>query len=193
MNKKILVLASSALAVATTLVAGGTYAYFTDQASVQNVITFGNVGISLEEPRYTQAGGNGAAVGVLPGNVLVKDPTITNTGNNPCFIRVKVDVVESYNTAMRGVLPTVDIEEITNLEDNTGWVKGDGYYYYQSPLAPAATVKLFEELTIPATWGNTYTDLRLGVNVLAEAIQSENFTPAKNSAGKIIGWGNSVS
>ncbi|MEG0852291.1 MAG: TasA family protein [Angelakisella sp.] len=187
MNTKKLIVASSALVLAASLIAGGTYAYFTDSKAVGNVVTFGNVKISLTEPGYK---GDGAAVNVVPGASITKDPTITNVGNNPCYVRAKVDVVETYlSNDAKVAPPTVAIEDIAEL--NTTWKKSGDYYYCQTPLsatdAATASSTLFGKLNIPTAWGNNYADLKLKIDISAEAIQSENFDPIMNGT-VIIGW-----
>ena len=41
---------------------------------------------------------------------------------------------------------------------------------------------------IPAEWGNEVADLTFEINVSAEAVQADNFTPETDEAGVINGW-----
>lgn len=61
-------------------------AYFTDHKEVDNIFTYGNVEMTFEEPGWAEP------ESVLPNQTLKKDPTITNTGNNPAFAFVEVSV-----------------------------------------------------------------------------------------------------
>ena len=101
MKKKIV---SLALAVCLLAIAAvGTLAYFTDKDSAKNVITMGNVDITLDEAKVQQ-GNNGeytvpdatdrvqenTYTNVYPGQALPKDPTVTNKGSMGAYVRVKV-------------------------------------------------------------------------------------------------------
>ena len=95
MKKKIVSLVLVA-ALAFTALVGTTLAYFTDKTeAAKNTFTVGNVDIKLEEPAWT-ASGEKDAPEVYPGEALAKDPTVTNIGNNPCFVRVKVTGLNQF-------------------------------------------------------------------------------------------------
>ena len=67
------------LALAVT----GTIAYLTDRDSAVNVFTWGNVDITLNED-FEQ----GATL--IPGTVIEKDVTVSNTGRSDAFVWVKI-------------------------------------------------------------------------------------------------------
>ena len=46
---------------------------------------------------------------------------------------------------------------------------------------------LFQSVKIPENWGNEVSELTFKINVFAEAIQADSFTPAKDN-GVITGW-----
>ena len=46
------------------------------------------------------------------------------------------------------------------------------------------------KVTIPTEWGNEIAGITFNINVKAEFIQSDNFTPVTDEAGNITGWGN---
>ena len=84
--KKILALCLIVV-LAVTAVTGATLAYFTDTDNAANTFTVGNVKIDLTEPNWEED----LEEGVYPGEVLAKDPYVTNIGANPCFVRVFVE------------------------------------------------------------------------------------------------------
>ncbi len=111
-KSNIIALALVVCAITITM-AGGTVAYFTDNREMVNVFTAGHVYRSLTEAQVKDDGmGNliedtslpriqGVAVdsanpvtqnyGMLyPGRVMHKDPTITNTGDDPAYIAAKI-------------------------------------------------------------------------------------------------------
>ncbi len=68
------------------------------------------------------------------------------------------------------------------------WVLADdGYYYYQEKLASSESAVFFNRVKIPESWDNDLADQKFHINVTAEAIQADNFTPHK-TAEKIDGW-----
>ena len=137
-NGKKIALAVTAGCMAVTMMVGGTLAWFTDKAESTNVITTGDVSISLTETEYedgqivTAPGQEGGIVvvrtdegndandyfagGLLePGTKILKDPTVENTGTNDAYIRVGIDYSA---TAPAGVEPLgfdefLDIASVT--------------------------------------------------------------------------------
>ncbi len=211
MKKKIPVIVT-AVALVALIAVGGTLAFFTDKGEVTNVITMGDVNIKLEEPIFsssdmTTKADDGSFVKkglILPGSSFVKDPTITNIGSNPCYIRSKVSLVMKKNNEViiNNIITKADKTKITiTPEDffqaNTGWVQStDGYYYYNT-VVPATgvgkVVELFKKaedgktIHVPTAWGNEIADITFSLNVSAEAIQAENFKPHMNGTA-IDGW-----
>jgi len=134
MNKKILAV-SLAVCLLVALGAGLTLAYLTDTKTAENTFTVGSVAIELTEPKWADGSDEGnyprEAQFVYPGEKLDKDPTITNTGNNPCLVRVKVDIPTFGDSRT----PYAVIEGL-----HADWkLHTDGYYYYLKPLAAGAT------------------------------------------------------
>lgn len=174
MKKKILAL-SMVGCLAATAVVGGTLAYFTDQKQADNTFTVGNVKIDLTEPNWAGSGSLDAPE-VYPGEALAKDPTITNTGANPCFVRIQVTGLDSFGTAGDIIYRTDYVDN--ELGDN--WVLGnDGYFYYAQVLAKDETTDaLFDQIVIPTgvTNGNAEDELHVVVN--AEAVQAQGARPS---------------
>lgn len=175
MNKKVLstVLAG---ALAVTAVVGGSLAYFTDSAEKKNTFTVGNVNITLTEPNW-EGNGSEDAPEAYPGEPLAKDPTVKNDGANPCFVRIKVDGLDSLSPAGMITYRT----DYTTDGLGYGWVKGDdGYFYYDAVLEVGATTDaLFDQIVIPT--GLTNEDAKEGgydVTVTAEAVQAQGAKPS---------------
>ena len=88
MKKKIVTIC---LVVALLLTAaGGTLAYFTANDDESNTFTVGKVDIELTEANWPSGNGDVDVEDVYPGEKLAKDPVVTNTGSNPCFVRISV-------------------------------------------------------------------------------------------------------
>ena len=88
MKKKLTVVVTAVTLVALIAI-GATLAWFTDSKEVTNVVTMGNIKITLEEPIFSEENENNTITGVLPNQPIDKDPTITNVGNNDAYIRAK--------------------------------------------------------------------------------------------------------
>lgn len=174
MNKKVLstVLAG---ALAVTAVVGGSLAYFTDKDNKTNTFTVGNVNITLTEPNW-EGNGSEEAPEAYPGEPLAKDPTVKNDGANPCFVRIKVDGLDSLGDA--GMI-TYRTDYVTD-KLGDGWVKGnDGYFYYDTVLEVGATTDaLFDQIVMPTDLTNGDGTTEYNVVVTAEAVQAQGAKPS---------------
>ncbi len=169
MKKKIIALCL-VIALAATAVIGGTLAYFTDEDDATNTFTVGNVDITLTEPNWEGTGSQDAPE-VYPGEALAKDPTVTNDGANPCFVRIKVEGLDCLGDAGNITYRTDYVDD--KLGDN--WVKHtDGYFYYNKVLAVGATTDaLFDQIVIPTALTNGNAETEFNVVVTAEAVQAQ--------------------
>ena len=185
--KKVLAMAL-ALVLAMAVGVGATLAYLTAQDSATNIFTVGNVKIDLTEPQW-DAVGEEEAKEVYGGEALAKDPIVTNTGANPCFVRVSVEGLDCLKDA--GM-----IQYRTNGALNTlgaGWVEYDGYYYYEGVLAAEKkTTALFDHIVIPVGVENgDGTEFKIVVK--AYAVQAQGARPSFSAvqdmkAADIAAW-----
>lgn len=173
MKKKILA-ACLVICLLATAVIGTTLAYFTDNDAKINTFTVGNVDIRLEEPNW-DASGSVDAPAVYPGEPLAKDPTVTNDGKNPCFVRIKVEGLDCLGEAGMITYRTDYVEG----KLGAGWVDGaDGYFYYEGVLAVGQTTDaLFDQIVIPTGLTNGNGEDKMNVVVTAEAIQAQGAKP----------------
>lgn len=167
-KRKILALALT-LCMAAILIVGGTLAYFTDTERKDNVFTVGNVDITLTEPNWDGSGSVDAPE-AYPGEALAKDPTVTNDGKNPCFVRIKVEGWEVLGANNK-------ITYRTDYVDNqlgANWVlHTDGCFYYNKVLAAGATTDaLFDQIVIPTSVTNGFNG-NYDLVVTAEAVQAQ--------------------
>lgn len=175
MKKKVLSLCLVAM-LAITAVVGGTMAYFTDVDAEKNVFTVGNVDIDLTEPEW-DATGEDEAVDAYPGEALAKDPTVTNVGANPCFVRVSVTGLDQFAEKYNGAMITYRTDYVTGaLGEN--WVDGgDGYFYYTKVLAVnEVTDALFDQVVIPFEVENS--EATQSIDVQAQAVQAQGARPS---------------
>ncbi len=180
-------------ALCITAVTGGTLAYFTDKDARTNVITIGHVTGSLTETGEQKRDDNTTGKdykNVKPGDVLEKDPTVTlNETSEDAYVRVKLEFSGLTKEQASSIQDGLDITDGWTLSD-------DGYYYYNQILSNKEgkenSSKLFTKVTIPTSWGNAEADLTFNIDAKAEFIQSDNFTPVRDSNGNIISWSDVV-
>jgi predicted ribosomally synthesized peptide with SipW-like signal peptide len=186
MKRKVAILATAVI-ITATLVVGSTLAFFTDKGTVQNVITMGDVKISLTEPTFANTTNSSYKIeNVMPNQKISKDPTITNTGSNDAYVRCKVAVTgDKLNSAQ-----TADL--LNGLNIGKDWAKSGEYYYYQKilpkkPVSGDSKVLLFDTVTIPENWDGSLGNVAFDISITAEAIQADNFKPSTTN-GTINGW-----
>ena len=187
LKKKKIICIAAALVLIAVLSAGVTLAAFTASKDTLNVVTFGNVHITLID-EYTKP-----EAGVMPGQTVEKVVSAKNTGSNTAFVRLKLTKSWWENGQKREELdPSYITLDFSNADK---WAEGqDGYYYYQLPLKPGETAEsLIDSFSLPKDWDmDGYTKLDGHIDARAEAVQSENFTPQLDDAGKITGWNDIV-
>lgn len=126
---------------------------------------------------------------IAPGDVLKKDPTVTNLGAYDQWIRVYVTVDEwtaikeacgnqGLSDDLRNWL-SIDTGAWTAADDETKYV-GDSVvyvYYLNTKLLPGTSAVLFKDVTIPGEFEQadmTFADGDFAVSVKAEALQADN-------------------
>lgn len=171
MKKKLTVLA--VLALCLGLAATGTWAYFTAQKQVHNVITTGKVDIRLQEwadAERTRPFEN--LTGIMPGMEVTKLAEVKNTGTAPAFIRVRADI----SILSAGEEPVALDPKPLSLDINeTDWVLQEGYYYYRRILNPGETTEpLFTTVSFDPLMGDAYQEGTARINLTAYAVQSAN-------------------
>lgn len=178
MKKKLTAIALVVCLMAVAIV-GGSLAYFTDNDEATNTFTVGNVSIDLTEPKWDASGAEDAPE-VYPGEALAKDPTVTNDGANPCFVRISVTGLDCLNDVGAGNITYRTDYVADKLGDN--WVlHTDGYYYYTEVLAAGKTTDaLFDQIVIPADLKNLDENVTnsFDIDVFAEAVQAQGAKPS---------------
>lgn len=127
---------------------------------------------------------------ILPGDSLVKEPFVVNTGAYDQYIRLKVTVTDA--TAWQEILAQYGISDLATIfagYDDAKWIRVDTpefnstadtltyTYYLQSILTPGSSETLFTHVVIPGEL--TQADLAkvdgsFDLTVKAEAVQTEN-------------------
>ena len=155
----------AALVLLLMLAVGGTVAWFTDSAAKTNTFLPAQVSCSVSE-------------------VSTSTVTVTNTGDVNAYVRAAVTVnwVDASGNVY-GAAP----QYVMGINESDWAVYTDGYYYCLDELAPeAVSENLITGIVATSAAPEGYT---LGVEVIAEAIQSEPVHAAGTAWGVVISAG----
>ena len=194
MKNKLLVLGAMVCLIA--ILAAGTLAYFTTNAVTHNVITSGEIDISIVEKGPVGStplpDGGFSISGAMPDSKIQKEVAVKNETIESAWVCVKLtysivgkDGAEMKNTV--GETALIDYVHPENFADN--WVQDGDFYYYKKPLAGnQTTTLLIEEVAIAPEMNNPYQECTVTVNVKAYAVQSKNNMPKSGNVLDVEGW-----
>ena len=174
----------SLVAIVLTLLTQGTLAYYSTVGKATNVITSGNLELTIREKTDQGTEFPTEGVYIVPGDVVSKVVTVENTCEHPFYLRVKlVYGIDSQE------LPSEECFKLNINEEN--WILKDGWYYYSAILKPGEeTPEVFSHVEIVGSKVDTgYIGKTLSLTVLAQAVQSENNPPAvDDDLSSVAGW-----
>lgn len=177
--KKKVALTAAAVAMVGTLAVGGTLAWFTDTETATNVVTMGNVDVTL-----TEDGGEDGVTGddgltyqdVMPGDVFDKTVKVGNEGQD-AYVRAIIQVSGNENITV-DTMPDF-IKDDTALDLIWSGPDETGVYTaivtYEGIFAKdAEDWTVFDSVEIPSSWNNTFENANFNIKLTVEAIQAEN-------------------
>ena len=190
MKRKLFTLA--VIVICLSILAGGTFANFTTENTVHNVITSGKVDVELLETTDKTDPETGEPLpfkdvtGVMPGREVSKIVQVENVGTEPAYVRV---LVEKNIEMADGITEQPDLSLVKIDYDTTKWTYADGYYYYNYELTPKDTTEpLFKSVKFAPGMGNEYQNSTAFVNVYVMAVQTKNNTPEGGDVRNVEGW-----
>ena len=102
---------------------------------------------------------------LLPGEEASFIPKIVNLGAK-CYLRIKIDYINS----------DIDFRDyVTGFSSD--FVKYEDYYYYNKVFNENDEVKLFDTVLIPGNANTIANGKRINFEIIAEAVQENNFIP----------------
>ena len=198
--KKKMVLTAAAVALVGTLAVGGTLAWFTDTETATNVVTTGNIDITLTEDGKNDGKvieGGLEYTDITPGKTYDKVVTVDNVGKNDAYVRATIKVTSDNELILQGLLgkknPAFSLtdlkpgqwsnEILTDAETGKKYVEYVAYYtdtrtetdkegQIFEAGAPAWT--LFTGVDMPWNMGNEYENSMFKIQVTVDAIQVDN-------------------
>ena len=156
-----------------------TYAYFVaSDSSEGNKISTGILQVTLydiTDPTATRHPDDSTAILIFPGYSVSKQVYATNNGTGSVYVRAQISSTLTLDEAYAAHESEIDMSLITYELDLENWTEQGGYYYYNAPVAAGdSTTSLFSAVNFSETMGNIYKDSTIKINVLLEAVQSEN-------------------
>lgn len=183
-KKRLLCLA--VLICGLAVLAIGTAANYVVEETAYNVITTGLLRMELvEETTGGKPWPEDGLTDIFPGMTADKIVKVHNSGAVPFFCKVSVSgLVKAYEG---GELP---FDPITLDLDTEHWVEQEGFYYYRRILNPGETTEpLFTKVSFDPRMGNEYMRAKVKIDVLAQAVQSDN---NGTDPLKALGWSEAV-
>ena len=202
-NKRFL-LGLCALMVAVAMVSIGVTLAVTMKevtAFETNVVVIGDIKIRLNDVYE----GNGQKVS--PGQTVDKTVSVTNTGDNPCYVRVLVEKIweDTDGRNISGYITLNVNKDYWYTKGETTTVGGETYQiYYYKDIVPSSgteeqrtTKPLFEDFTI-ADYSSEMEKVggtNGSIKVMAQAVQSDNVITTSGGAvekASVSGWSNNT-
>ena len=173
---------------------GQTLSYFFQNKILQDIFTFGEVKIDVAEPKWDDLEDTNdndipdKAENFVPSQVIDKDPTITNIGNNDAYVYFEVVVPTADNIVVADTngnrLDTTDEIELWTFSVNEGWtqlsktVNKDNTVTYvycaNDALSSGSSVTLFDTVTMAnVIEGQGLEDTEQVITAKGMAIQTE--------------------
>lgn len=187
MKKRSILMGVFTIAIAAVIGVGSTLAWFTDSTTASASVTMGTIKIQLNNVALVSK--SGSTNKAIPGDQFTNNPTVTNTGKNDCYIRLKGTLTDADGKEVKIGSKTVKFEDLffPNVIKFVGfkpvalWVPGtDGYIYYTPKVAAGGTTDALAlapngcTFKIPEALQNEYQGKGLKVTITAEAVQSDN-------------------
>ena len=141
------------------------------ETEVVNGISMGDIDISINEYEHDENGNEVNYVDqkmVLPGQKVDKIVRITNNANT-AWIRAKLEY-----TDYEGLKGFSDSDLVLASDK---WIKKGDYFYYTEPVAKNQYQDLIKQVVIPSNWSNERADATYSIYIIADAVQTSNFTP----------------
>lgn len=169
-KQKLTLLLIAVVAIMVTLVIQPTLAYYTVIGKATNVVTSGDIALTIYEKTDSGEDFPSDGVQVIPGDIVSKIVTVENSCTHPFYLRVKL-----VNSATD---PNLVAEDCLKVDLNTAnWtLKEDGFIYYNSILQPGQTTEpVFTQVEVVGdALGREGAGTTLDLTVKAYAVQSEH-------------------
>ena len=102
---------------------------------------------------------------VLPGEEVQFIPKVFNKGTD-CYLRIKIDYIND----------AINFEDyVSNF--STKFTQYGDYYYYDGTFNAQDIIELFDKIKIPDNAETLAVNRVLKIEIIAEAMQTNNFTP----------------
>lgn len=170
MKRKLLIFVLAMFCLMLTVL--GSAAYYTHDVKTHNVITSGNVKIELVELADEDGSKFEDIEGVMPSDQVGKIVMARNIGASDAWIRARLTM--SVEPA-KDLTEALDISKISLDIDSKNWTEIDGWYYYNTALAPGAeTAPLMSNVSFDKDMDNNWQSAIVTIDVSVQAVQTAN-------------------
>ena len=116
---------------------------------------------------------------------MTKKAYVENNGSVDFYTRVKIE--KRFVPAQSDELPKLDTDLVElNINEKYWELRKDGFYYYKESVKPEEeTEPLFTTVTFSTKMGNEYQNVKVIIDLDAQAVQSRN---NGESALEATGW-----
>lgn len=188
MKKKIIYIAI--LLICLSLVTGGTYAYYTAEATARNVITTGGISVTVveqEDVSGTLQPYPSQPIKIMPATEVSKIVSVRSDGQ-AAWIRVNytLAIYDAEGKVMD--IPAEELDEAIRINAGSeDWTLKDGWWYYDTAIKGGQiSTPLFREVVFSGTHiDNKYQGCTLEILVTTQAVQQAN---NGTSVGEALGW-----
>ena len=169
-------LAAALVAICCALAVGGSLAYFTAEGTARNVITTGDVEVTVIEQQLV----DGALrpypdqpIQFMPSTAISKIVTVRSE-EQPAWIRMGYEIVIYDAEGKRKDVSDAELAELIIIgHTSTKWMFEDGWWYYPDALKDGETTEpLFDSVSFSGPgMGNEYQNCTMEIIVTAQAVQ----------------------
>ena len=187
MKRKIFYIA--AIIICLSIISGGTLAYFTAEDTATNVITSGDVDVSVIEQQLV--GGEiqpypAEPVNIMPGTSISKIVSARSMAQE-AWVRMSYTLTVFGADGEKLPVPGRELEKMISVRVNIkDWISEDDWWYYPNPVSSGdTTAPFFEEVVFSGPdIGNEYQNCTVIIDVNAQAVQkAHNGTTVMEASG----------
>lgn len=188
MKRKVLFIA--AVLIALSLIASGTFAFFTVEDTARNVVTSGGVSVTLLEQRRVESGLEpypNAPIAVMPNTTVSKIVSVRGE-DAAAWVRARYVVTACDAQGEPMTLSPEELARAVVIEpEGKSWAWRDGWWYCAEAVACGEeTAPLFEAVTFSGeNMGNEFQGATVTVELYVQAVQAAN---NGETAFDAIGW-----
>ena len=179
--RKVLIILSLVVIIIASIIGGGSLAYKTYQGDTYNKVTTSGLSVKLWNLASDGTSMSLYINEIQPWKTVENRVFAENDGAETEFLRMKINLVVTKSDGTKEVF-----NYITFSFNESDWTYRNGYYYYNSAVAPGGnTTNLYDQIYFPYFPLENYQEASLHIEITVEAVQYANNS---DSALTAEGW-----